>query len=198
MSNSREVDIKEAQKLFNVDSYTSTEEIRRIYKTLALKFHPDKNKASDANEKFQLINNAYEILIKSSNDELTKKRKYESDFYSKHAHLFNKPKTTFRWSTHCAPTEYGDYFIEHDHNFTTGFNMSFIKVYHRSTSSVTPITIFYNLNTEKPLVKYWSREDNKPVVFELPKENESLDLLLDNIFEHCLPEKLLSFIKSRF
>lgn len=37
-------------------------EIKSAYRKLALKFHPDQNKAKDAEEKFKEINQAYEVL----------------------------------------------------------------------------------------------------------------------------------------
>lgn len=45
-------------------SKTATEQdIRRAYRALAMKYHPDRNKASDAEAKFKEVNEAYEVLI---------------------------------------------------------------------------------------------------------------------------------------
>ncbi len=41
----------------------SEEEIRRAYRSLAKKYHPDINKSHDAQTRFILINKAYEMLI---------------------------------------------------------------------------------------------------------------------------------------
>lgn len=41
----------------------SKEEVKKAYRRLALKYHPDKNKSHDAHEKFISINEAYLILF---------------------------------------------------------------------------------------------------------------------------------------
>jgi len=48
------------------------EEIQRAYRKLARKYHPDINKAGDAEEKFKQINEAYEVL-----GDLEKRAKYD-------------------------------------------------------------------------------------------------------------------------
>jgi curved DNA-binding protein CbpA len=42
----------------------TTDEVRTSYKKLALQYHPDKNKAEDATEKFQEIGGAYNAILK--------------------------------------------------------------------------------------------------------------------------------------
>ena len=57
-------------KLLGVSKNADNREIRKAFKKLALKYHPDKNKEDDAHEKFLKINRAYEIL----KDEQTRKK----------------------------------------------------------------------------------------------------------------------------
>ena len=48
--------------ILELDKNASDDEIRKTYKRLALKYHPDRNKSPDAEEKFKKIAEAYETL----------------------------------------------------------------------------------------------------------------------------------------
>ncbi|KAG9266060.1 hypothetical protein AMEX_G20560 [Astyanax mexicanus] len=48
--------------VLGVTNDSNEEEIRRAYKRLALRYHPDKNPEADAEEKFKQIAQAYEVL----------------------------------------------------------------------------------------------------------------------------------------
>jgi DnaJ-class molecular chaperone len=63
--------------ILEVDRNASCEEIKKAYKQLAIKYHPDKNKGNaDAEKKFQDISNAYSVL---ANEETRKKYDFEGD-----------------------------------------------------------------------------------------------------------------------
>lgn len=53
---------KDYYKILGVSKTASDDEIKKAYRKLALKYHPDKNKAAGAEEKFKEIAEAYEVL----------------------------------------------------------------------------------------------------------------------------------------
>ncbi|MCR8613211.1 MAG: molecular chaperone DnaJ [Mycoplasma sp.] len=53
-------------EVLGIDRNSTQDEIKKAFRKLAMKYHPDRNKADDAEEKFKEINEAYETL---SNEE---------------------------------------------------------------------------------------------------------------------------------
>jgi molecular chaperone DnaJ len=49
-------------KVLGISKDASIDDIKRAYRELALKFHPDRNKSKEAEEKFKEINEAYAVL----------------------------------------------------------------------------------------------------------------------------------------
>ncbi|SFV54028.1 DnaJ-class molecular chaperone CbpA [hydrothermal vent metagenome] len=65
---------KSLYKTLGVNEHASADEIKKAYRKLARKYHPDVNKDESAVEKFKEINAAYEVLS-------DKKKKDEYDMY---------------------------------------------------------------------------------------------------------------------
>lgn len=72
------MDIHQAEAILELTSHGtppySLDVIKKQYRIMALKYHPDKNKSADAVEKFQQIQSAYETLSKKE----TKPENYET------------------------------------------------------------------------------------------------------------------------
>lgn len=67
------MDYKDYYKVLGVDRSADADEIKRVYRKLALQFHPDKNPGDKvAEERFKEINEAYEVL-----GDPTKRQKYD-------------------------------------------------------------------------------------------------------------------------
>jgi curved DNA-binding protein CbpA len=69
---------KSLYEILEISNNASTEEIKKAYRKLAFKYHPDRNKTKKTEEIFKIISNAYEIL--SNKD---KKAKYDIEYNQK-------------------------------------------------------------------------------------------------------------------
>ena len=86
--------------ILQIKQNATNDEIKRSFRSLALKYHPDKNKSSDSKEKFLSIVEAYEVL----SDE-TSRKKYDLSFQR------NKGEYISDYSTHWTPpADYNKYY----------------------------------------------------------------------------------------
>lgn len=53
---------KDYYKILGIQSGANEDEIKKAYRKMALKYHPDKNKDPSAEEKFKEIAEAYDVL----------------------------------------------------------------------------------------------------------------------------------------
>lgn len=67
---------KDYYKILNIDKNADTQSIKRAYRKLAMKYHPDVNKQKDAEEKFKDLTEAYAIL-----SDKEKRKQYDSYGY---------------------------------------------------------------------------------------------------------------------
>ena len=70
--------MKDLYSILNVTKEADEKEIKKSYKKLAFKYHPDKNKDPDAIPKFKEISEAYEILTKSDKKKIYDQFGYEA------------------------------------------------------------------------------------------------------------------------
>ena len=55
-------DKRDYYEVLGINKNASADEIKRAYRKMAKKYHPDVNKSADAEEKFKEVNEAYEVL----------------------------------------------------------------------------------------------------------------------------------------
>ena len=68
------MDYKDYYKILGVERSASEEDIRKAYRKLAMKYHPDRNpNDKEAEERFKEINEAYEVL-----SDQEKRKKYDA------------------------------------------------------------------------------------------------------------------------
>lgn len=77
-------------ELLGVNRTSTTIEIKKAYRKLANKYHPDRNDSAEAKDKFQLIQKAYDIIsdpkkrslyIKSNYTVITDPREISDSFW---------------------------------------------------------------------------------------------------------------------
>ena len=76
-------------RALELNNNASIDEIRKSFRTLALRYHPDKNKDESSKEKFMKIVEAYEVL-----SDANRKKNYDESITIKK----NKPKYDFSWT----------------------------------------------------------------------------------------------------
>jgi hypothetical protein len=61
--------MKDYYKILNIDRYATDLQVKKAYRDLALKYHPDKAGAFDSHQKFTEINEAYQVLSRKDHRE---------------------------------------------------------------------------------------------------------------------------------
>lgn len=78
--------MKDYYKTLGVSSSATAPEIKKAFRNLAVRYHPDKNPSPDAKSHFQEINEAYDVL-----GDVGKKAAYDARLANPLAELFQQP-----------------------------------------------------------------------------------------------------------
>ena len=119
------IDFEKYYKILGVNKNSSNDEIKKAYKKMALKYHPDKNKTTDTSEKFKEISEAYQIL--------TNKEKYNNTSNFNNSDDFVNANELFKE------------FFNRNTMFTSAFNDDFFK----DVFSNMNINVNNNINQNK-------------------------------------------------
>jgi len=94
--------IKDYYEILGVDQDAAPDDIKRAYRKLALKYHPDVNKEKDAEEKFKEATEAYEILSDPSKRQQYNNRGFFDDvgFDGPFEQFINRTMGARRWNNH--------------------------------------------------------------------------------------------------
>ena len=113
---------KDYYEILDVDKKASQDEIKKAYRKLVKKYHPDVNDADDSEEKFKEVQEAYEILSDES-----KRKAYDQYGHAGTAGFGGQgdPYSGFNGYTQGTPFDMGDIFNTFFGGNTSGFDFGF-------------------------------------------------------------------------
>jgi len=89
---------KDYRKILGVTEDATDEQIKKAYRRLALRFHPDKNKNPKAAEKFKDVREAYAVLSGKEQPPRTQDTRPETRFWAGHTTRSPVPYELGEWN----------------------------------------------------------------------------------------------------
>ncbi|XP_063700206.1 dnaJ protein homolog 1 [Culicoides brevitarsis] len=112
---------KDYYKILGIQKGSSDEDIKKAYRKLALKYHPDKNKAKDAEEKFKEVAEAYEVLSDKKKRDVYDR--YGEEGLKGRSNGGSNGPTTFTYEFHGDPRATFAQFFGNSNPFASFFDM---------------------------------------------------------------------------
>lgn len=153
---------KDFYKILGLEKKASVDDIKKAYRNLSKKYHPDINKSEEAIQKYKDVQEAYETL---SNEE--KRRNYDSLNNNSFDNIFNQ--TNDYYSTIFGNKDYADILNNYEKIFNTANNYS--NNVEENIEYLIPLD--YAINGGKVTINY----NNKSYEVVIPKgilENQKI------------------------
>ncbi|KAL1462597.1 hypothetical protein WDU94_014421 [Cyamophila willieti] len=133
-------------KVLGVDKQSSTGDIKKAYRKLALKWHPDKNpdNQTESNKKFKEISEAYEVLSDES-----KRKIFDSQ---KEKHTFASHNHNYHHHSSFTPS-YGTKYDKYDRSSSDKYDK-----YDKYDRTRTPRFVFRNIFSDTPFYRFFEKK----------------------------------------
>ena len=155
---------KDFYKILGLDKKASADDIKKAYRNLSKKYHPDINKSEEAIQKYKDVQEAYETL---SNEE--KRRNYDSLNNSSFDNIFNQ--TNDYYSSIFGNKDYADILNNYEKIFNFNNTNNYSNPVEENIEYLIPLD--YVINGGKVTITY----DNKSYEVVIPKgirENQKI------------------------
>lgn len=198
--------------ILEIDPNATQDEIKKAYKKLALKYHPDKNPDPNSAEKFHSLVMAYEIL-----SDPEQKRKYDSmnpkkkqTIFDMIGQMFQKFKTSEEFKEFAKKNIFeneemksvlltGDKEVlrEYVYNKTNGYLMSMLAAHKTATTGATAsdddlLSIFIPENPDKKTYDIMQKDKVLSLESSVQSQNQTQVLSLTNTNEHILELSIIT------